>query len=170
MTQQREETRYRKSLVAVPQHLEVDGFAVEEVGEELHAAVDGDHEQDADDVLLLPGPQVVGGVLEDEEEGEHDGDEAEDGGEEEAEVVKGDGAEERGFVDVAVFESGVAGGPAGGDHGGGGGGAPQRGVLVVGGVLQGCVPARPPVMRQLWPGSCGVCWSRSCGNGCPRWV
>ncbi|KAK0255171.1 hypothetical protein LTS09_009927 [Friedmanniomyces endolithicus] len=136
MTQQREETRYRKRLVAIPQHLEIHGFAVEEVGEELHAAVDGDHEQDADDVFLLPGPQVVGGVLEDEEEGQDDGDQAEDGGEEEAEVVEGDGVEERDFVDVAVFQGGVAGGPAGGDHGGGGGALERAGeVVVVGGVL-----------------------------------
>ena len=59
MAQQRKETGYCKSLVAIPQDLEVDRMLVEVVGEEGNGRVDGDHEQYTDDVPLLPWFEVV---------------------------------------------------------------------------------------------------------------
>lgn len=90
VAQQAEETRNRKRLVAVAEHFEVHGFAVEDVAEEADDAVDGDHEEDPDDVFLLAGAQVVQGVHGDQVEGYYDADEAEDCAEEEAEVVEGE--------------------------------------------------------------------------------
>lgn len=54
-------------------------MAVVVEGEEGDDGVDGDHEEDADDVALFPGTGVVEGMLEDEVEGDADGEEAEDG-------------------------------------------------------------------------------------------
>ena len=90
MTQQGEETADRKGLVAPFQDIIVDGVLVEEVAQEADGAVDGDEEEDADDVFLLPGFEVVGGVHEHEEEADDERDEPEDRGEEKAEVVEGE--------------------------------------------------------------------------------
>lgn len=108
--QQREETAYRKSLITIPQHLIIHRMFVKQVAQKTDHTVHRNHEQDPDDVLLLVGAQVVGCVHVDEPEGDDDGDEAEDGGEEEAEVVEGEAFPEGGFGDDGVFEGGVAGG------------------------------------------------------------
>ena len=52
--------------------------------------VDGDHEEDADDVLLFPGARVVEGMLEDEVHGDDDGDAAGNGGDEKTNIMEGD--------------------------------------------------------------------------------
>ena len=62
LAHEREETRNRESLVAVSQHLEVDCVPVIQDAEEGHRRVNWDHKQDADDVLLLAGHEVVGRV------------------------------------------------------------------------------------------------------------
>lgn len=90
VAQQAEETRNRKRLITIAQDLEVDGLAVEHVAEEADDAVDGDHEEDPDDVFLFVWAEVVQRVHGDEVEGDYDADEAEDGAEEEAEVVEGE--------------------------------------------------------------------------------
>ena len=83
-------------------------MAVVQVAEERDSAVDGDHEQDADDVALLPGLGVVRRVQHNQGQGNDDGDEAEDGSEEEAEVVECEALPERGVHDVAILQGGVA--------------------------------------------------------------
>jgi hypothetical protein len=85
-----EEAGNGKGLVAVAQDLKVDGLFVVEVAEERDDSVDGDHDEDADDVRLLVGLEVVCGVAQDEEEGDDDGDDAKCGGEDEAEVMEGE--------------------------------------------------------------------------------
>ena len=82
MTEQGKETRDRKSLIAIPEDLEIDGLLVEQVRKETDDGVDGDHQEDTDDVALLPGTGVVGGVHEDEEGGGEEGEGGEDEGEE----------------------------------------------------------------------------------------
>jgi len=78
-TQQRKEGADRKRLVTIPQSFEIDRMTIVVEGEEGDDGVDGDHEEDADDVSLFPGARVVEGMLEDEVEGYGDGDQAEDG-------------------------------------------------------------------------------------------
>jgi hypothetical protein len=80
----------RKCLITVAQDLPVDGVLVEDVGDERDDGVHGDHEEDADDVLLLPRLRVVRRMLHHEEEGDGGCDGGEGGGEEEAEVVEGE--------------------------------------------------------------------------------
>lgn len=62
---QRKEARNRECFPAVPQNVKVDGFGVEVVAEEGDGGVDGDHEEDADDVALFGGEGVVAGVAQD---------------------------------------------------------------------------------------------------------
>lgn len=100
MTEQSEETRNSKGLIAIPKDLEVDGLLVEQVREEADDGVDGDHQEDADDVALLPGTGVVGGVHEDEEGGDDEGEGGEDEGQEEAEVVEGEAMPEGLFAEA----------------------------------------------------------------------
>lgn len=59
LAHEREETRNGESFIAVAQHLEVDGVPVVEDAEEGHRRVNWNHKQDADDVLLLAGHEVV---------------------------------------------------------------------------------------------------------------
>jgi hypothetical protein len=59
LAHEREETRNCESLIAVSQHLEVDCVAVVQDAQERHRRVNWDHKQDADDVLLLAGHEVV---------------------------------------------------------------------------------------------------------------
>lgn len=107
MTQQSEETRYRKRLVAISQHLEIDRVFVEQEAQEADDRVDGYHEQDSDDVPLLPWSEIVRRMLEDEEEGDEDGDGGEDEREEEAEMVESEAVPERFFAE-ALFQRCVA--------------------------------------------------------------
>ena len=72
---------------------------VEDVAEKGYDAVDGDEEEDADDVSLLVGFEVVGRVREDEEEADACCDQGEDAAEEETKVVEGDAIPQRFFVD-----------------------------------------------------------------------
>ena len=82
---------------------------VVQIAQEADGTVDGDHEQDADDVFLLEGLEVAGGVLEDEEEGDEDADEAEDCGDDEAEVVEGEAVFPEGvLIDLELGERVVA--------------------------------------------------------------
>ena len=92
LAHEREETRNGKRLVAVSQHLEVDGMSVVQHAEKRHRRVNRNHKQDADDVLLLAGHEVVRGMAVDEVEGDEDGDEAEYYAEAQAEFVEGDAA------------------------------------------------------------------------------
>lgn len=59
LAHEREETRDGERLIAVSQHLEVDCVRVVQDAEEGHCRVNRDHKQDADDVLLLAGHEVV---------------------------------------------------------------------------------------------------------------
>lgn len=59
LAHEREEAGDGKRLVAVSQHLEVDCVRVVQDAEEGHRRVNWDHKQDADDVLLLTGHEVV---------------------------------------------------------------------------------------------------------------
>lgn len=79
-----------KGLVAVAHDLPVDCVAIVVVGQERDEGVDGNHEEDADNVLLFPGPRVVERVSEDEVHGDDNGNTARDGGYEESDVVEGD--------------------------------------------------------------------------------
>ena len=88
MAHEGEEASDGKSLVAVAQNLPVDGVTVEDVRDEGYDGVDGDHEEDADNVLLLPRLRVVCGMLHHEDEGDYGRDGGKGGGEEEAKVVE----------------------------------------------------------------------------------
>ena len=79
LAHQREETGDSEGLVAVPQNLPVDGVPVVLVRDEGDDGVDGEHEEDADDVFLLAGVGVVHGVQEDEGAGYEGGEEGEEG-------------------------------------------------------------------------------------------
>lgn len=109
MAEEGEEARNGEGLVAVAQDFKVDGVAVVEVGEEGDGGVDGHHQQDADDVFLLPWPEVVRGVAKDEVEGYEEREAAEDCGKEEAEVVEGVTFPQRFFVNPLLGERRVAG-------------------------------------------------------------
>lgn len=58
-------------------------------------------------MFLLIGPQVVQRVHHNQPEGDDDADEAEDGAEDQAEVVEGEAMVEGLFDDVLVLEGGV---------------------------------------------------------------
>ena len=88
MTQQCKERTDRKRLITALKYIEVYRVLVVEVAEEGDDAVDGDEEEDADDVALFVGLEVVGCVHEDQEEAYAERDEAECAAEEEAEVVE----------------------------------------------------------------------------------
>lgn len=77
LAHEREETRDGECFIAVSQHLEVDCVRVVKDAEKGHRRVNWDHKQDADDVLLLAGHEVVRRMAVDEVEGDDDGDEAE---------------------------------------------------------------------------------------------
>lgn len=109
MAQQREETTNGKGLVAALEDVVVHRMMVEEVAEEADGRVDGDEQQDADDVALLPGLAVVRGVQRDEDEADEQRDAAEDGAQQEAEVVEGEALPQRDLVDGQVREGAVAG-------------------------------------------------------------
>lgn len=111
MTHQGEETRNRKCLVAVPKNIPIHRLPVKQIAQEAHDTVDRDHEQDPDDMPLLPRFEIVRRMLEHQGQRHYDGDKAEDGGEEEADVVEGDGAEDGVFVDVGFLQRRVADGP-----------------------------------------------------------
>ena len=98
-----------EGLVAALEDVVVDGVLVEDVAEEADDAVHGDEEQDADDVALLVGFEVVRRLGEDEEEADAGRDQPEDGAEEEAEVVEGEPFPERLLHDVLGGEGAVAG-------------------------------------------------------------
>lgn len=87
-----EEAGDGKRLVAVSHDLEVDGMLVVDDAEKRDHRVDRDHKQDTDDVSLLIGHEVVGGVAEDEVEGYQDGNKAEYRAEADSEAVEGNGA------------------------------------------------------------------------------
>jgi hypothetical protein len=110
MAQQRKEAADRKRLIAALQDVEVDGVGIEHVAQERDDAVDGDEQQDADDVFLLVGLEVVGRVREDEEDADAGCDDGEDAGEEEAEVVEGVAFPEWFLVDDLVLHCAVADG------------------------------------------------------------
>jgi hypothetical protein len=99
VTQQCEETGDREGLVAVADHGVVDCVVVEVEPEERGGRVDGDHEEDADDVALLVGFGVVHRMHEDEVEGESDGECGAGAGDDEAEVVEVPGAGNGDFGD-----------------------------------------------------------------------
>jgi len=62
LAHEREETRDGEGLIAVSQHLVVYRMLVVQDAEKGHRRVNWDHKQDADDVLLLAGHEVVGGM------------------------------------------------------------------------------------------------------------
>lgn len=64
-----EEAGDGEGFVAVSRDLKVDCMLVVEVAQKRHRRVYWDHKQDADDVFLLAGDEVVGCMLEDEVEG-----------------------------------------------------------------------------------------------------
>lgn len=80
-----------KGLVAVAQNLEVDGMVVEAQAQEGGAGVDGHHEQDADDLLLLFRHGIVGRVPHDQVEARKYGYQRRGGGDYEGEGVEGQG-------------------------------------------------------------------------------
>jgi len=86
---EREEARNCKSFPAIAQDVVVDCFCVVDVGEKGDNGVDGDHEEDADDVSLFLGKGVVSTVLEDEVAGNKASGEAGAGAYHEADLVKG---------------------------------------------------------------------------------
>lgn len=59
LAHERKEARNGESLIAVAQHLVVDCVFVVEVAQERHRRVNWDHKQNADDVALLVGHEVV---------------------------------------------------------------------------------------------------------------
>ena len=72
LAHEREEAGDGERLVAVSQHLEVDCVRVVQDAEKRHRRVNWDHKQDADDVLLLAGHEVVRRVAPDHVEGYHE--------------------------------------------------------------------------------------------------
>lgn len=76
-------------FVTVADDFKVDTVVVIVEGEEGNGGVDGDHEQNANDVSLFPRFEIMGGMHEDEEEGDEDGDEGKGSGQPQAEVMKG---------------------------------------------------------------------------------
>lgn len=72
LAHERKEARNGESFVAVAQHLVVDCVLVVEVAQERHRRVNWDHKQNADDVALLVGHEVVRCMPEDEVEGYED--------------------------------------------------------------------------------------------------
>jgi len=66
VAQQRKEARNRKRLVAIPQNCEIDRVFVVVVGQEGYGSVDGNHEQHANNVSLLPWFQIMGAMSPDE--------------------------------------------------------------------------------------------------------
>lgn len=75
VAEERKEGGNGKGLVAVRHDLEVDGVPVPLDLAERGDGVDGDHEEDADDLLLLARARVVDGVEEDEGQAQDGGDE-----------------------------------------------------------------------------------------------
>lgn len=84
VAKKRKETRNRKSLVAIPQDLEVHRVAIVQIAQEADGRVDWDQEQDPDDVFLLGRFEVVGGMLPDQYKSYDETDEAKDCAEDEA--------------------------------------------------------------------------------------
>jgi len=97
MAHEREKTRNRERLITIAQDFPVERVFVVYVGDEGDTRVDGYHEEDADDVFLLVGTRVVGRVEEHEGKGYNGGDEGEDCGHGEADVVEGHIAEDGDF-------------------------------------------------------------------------
>ena len=79
MAQEREETAYCKGLVASFQNIKVHGMLIVEVAQEGDHTIDGYQEEDADDVSLLVGFEVVRCVGENEEDADACRYEAKDG-------------------------------------------------------------------------------------------
>lgn len=77
--QQAEEGGDGKCLVAVADDSEIDAVLVIVEGEEGDGSVDGDHEENADNVSLFMWARVVRRVHGDKEEGDRQCDEGEDG-------------------------------------------------------------------------------------------
>lgn len=78
-----------KCFVTISNDLKVDAVVVVVVGQERDGGVDGHHEEDPNNMSLLPGFQVVCRMHRDEEERDDDGDEGEDRAEVETKVVEG---------------------------------------------------------------------------------
>jgi len=64
VAQKREEAGNRKGFIAVTNHFEVYRMVVVKVGKEGDSRVDGDHENDPDDMFLFVGLQIMRGMLE----------------------------------------------------------------------------------------------------------
>jgi hypothetical protein len=109
---QAEERGDRKGLVAVSDDFKVDTVAVVVKGEEGDGCVDGDHEEDANDVFLLPWLQVSSGVHEDEEEGHETGDGGEYASDPEPQGVKGVAIPNGLLRDAQILLCGIAFWPA----------------------------------------------------------
>jgi hypothetical protein len=97
MAQQGKEGCYSERFIAVPQHLPINCVIVELVGYQGDDGVHGYHEQDADNVLLLPRARVVSCVEEHEGEGNEGRDDGENGCQEEPKVVEGEAPPEGNF-------------------------------------------------------------------------
>lgn len=108
MTQQREKRADGEGLIATLQDVKIDRVPVEVVTQEADDAVYGDEEEDADDVPLLEGFEVVGCVEEDQGAADGEGDQAEDCAEDEAKFVEGPAFPKRLFYDVFVGERAIA--------------------------------------------------------------
>lgn len=89
MAHEREEGSDSKGFVAVTHDLKIDGVPVVVELEEGGGGVDGNHEQNADDLALLSRFRVVVGVHKDEVEREGDGDDGTCSGDDKGEVVEG---------------------------------------------------------------------------------
>lgn len=96
-----------EGFITVSYDFKIDTVVVVDEGEEGDGGVDRDHEQNANDVLLLVRFEVMGGMHEDQKEGDGEGNDAEDGGYPEAEFVKGVAVPYWVFIDGHVLQSGV---------------------------------------------------------------
>lgn len=100
-----------KGLVAVGYDLKVDGLAVPLDLKKRRDGVDGDHEENADNVALLAGFRVVEGVHPCEVQAEEDGNEGAGGANDAGELVKGEVADDFDFgagLDPQVLQRVVA--------------------------------------------------------------
>lgn len=97
MAHEGEEGRDGKGLVAVADDLEVDGMPVVPDTEEGRGRVDGNHEQDADDVLLFSRLGVVGRMPPHQVEAGQDGDGGAPASYYQSQLVKGEGTGDLGL-------------------------------------------------------------------------
>lgn len=105
--EQAEEGRDRKCLVTITNHFKVDAVAVVVDGKEGDGGVHRDHEEDTDDVPLLPWFQIVRGVHEYEQEGDQDGDDGEYCPDPEPQTVESVVMPYRVFANCHVLQGGV---------------------------------------------------------------